>query len=99
MLAVDQDRAAGAAVVLPRRPDVLVKPLADGSIAVALCKATAADRVVAVSSADLGLPAGHGYTVTDLWDGSRDRAGGTALTRTVGAHDTEMLLLTPSRAN
>jgi alpha-galactosidase len=98
VLAVDQDRAARAGAPLSAaEPDLWVKPLADGSLAVACYNRDDHAREFAVPTARLGLR--PGYRATDLWTGATLGGGaahaGAALVRTVPAHDTALLRLVP----
>jgi alpha-galactosidase len=65
---------------------VIVKPLKDGSRAVAVFNETGASHDVAVKAAEIGLKAGQ-YNVRDLWQHS-DAKGDGSLKVSLSAHAT-----------
>ncbi len=69
IIAVDQDRLGkeGTRVRDDGDQEVWVKPMADGSRAVALLNRGAQDATIAVSWKELGMPADHAAPVRDLW--------------------------------
>lgn len=79
VIAVDQD-ALGVQGKQVRDTDgvhVIVKPLKDGSRAVAVFNETDAAREVAVNAAELGLKAGGSYNVRDLWEHTQAKSDGS----------------------
>ena len=91
VIAVDQDLLVTQGRALPRDPRVIVKPLADGSVAVALFNDD--ERPVAISTDALavGLPAADCYTVRDLWAHHDTTSNGPITAGTVPAHAVKML--------
>ena len=67
VIAVDQDPLAVQGHALPQDPRVIVKPLVDGAVAVALFNDAAWPADIATDAAALGLPAAACYNVRDLW--------------------------------
>ncbi|MDF3293087.1 NEW3 domain-containing protein [Streptomyces silvisoli] len=69
VIAIDQDRLGrqGRPVSMTGGLDVLAKPLADHSVAVALFNENAAPAKISTIASALGLPAANGYTVRDVW--------------------------------
>jgi len=69
VIAIDQDPlgAQGTLIASEGAGQVWVKPLADGSRAVALLNRGAAPLRLATSAAAIGLPAARRYRLRDLW--------------------------------
>ncbi len=67
VIAVDQDPMVAQGHPLEGDPRVWVKPLADGSVAVALTNAGGAAGDVGTTAAALGLPRSDCYHMRDLW--------------------------------
>jgi alpha-galactosidase len=91
---VDQDALVARAVPSVQDPRVLVKPLADGTVAVALFNADQQPATIAVDATAVGLPPSTCYTVRDLWSHT-DTAGAGQIGRTVAPHDVAMLRISP----
>jgi alpha-galactosidase len=91
---VDQDSLVARAAPSVQDPRVLVKPLADGAVAVALFNADQQPATIAVDATAVGLPRRPCYTVRDLWSHT-DTAGAGQLSRTVAPHDVAMLRISP----
>ncbi|TDD88336.1 alpha-galactosidase [Actinomadura darangshiensis] len=89
MIAVDQDPLGVQGRVL-RNPDghwVIVKPLADGDVAVTLFNETEASATFGATAGELGLPEHPSYLVRDLW-AHRDFESAGTFTASVPPHGT-----------
>jgi alpha-galactosidase len=95
VIAVDQDPLVAQATSSPRDNRVLVKPLSDGAVAVALFNAGDQPAVVATSASAAGLRKASCYTVRDLWTHIATTTVGD-LTRVVAPHDVVMLRIAPT---
>ncbi len=91
---VDQDSLVARAAPSVQDPRVLVKPLADGTVAVALFNADQQPASIAVDATAVGLPRGPCYTVRDLWSHT-DTTDAGQISRTVAPHDVAMLRISP----
>ena len=91
VIAVDQDPLGvqGKQVSDANGIHVIVKPLKDGSRAVAVFNETGATRPVVVAAAELGLKGGASYEVRDLWAHTQVKGDGS-LKVTLPAHATAM---------
>ena len=78
---------------LPGDERVIVKPLADGSTAVALFNPDATPAAIHTDAAAIGLAGADCYTVRDLWAHS-DTTTTADLERSVPAHGVTMLRVT-----
>jgi alpha-galactosidase len=67
VIAVDQDPLVAQGHPLASDPRIWFKPLADGSVAVALTNAAPSAGDVGTTAAELGLPRSDCYRVRDLW--------------------------------
>jgi alpha-galactosidase len=78
VLAIDQDPAGVQATLLATQGagQVWVRPLTDGSRAVALLNRGTGPARIQTSAAAVGLPAAASYTVRDVWGHSSSRSGG-----------------------
>jgi hypothetical protein len=78
VLAIDQDPAGvqGTLVSTTGQAQVWVKPLADGSRAVALLNRGGSTVRISTSAAAAGLPAGPGYTLRNLWSNATTTTSG-----------------------
>jgi alpha-galactosidase len=90
VIAVDQDPLAAQATASPREMRVLVKPLSDGDIAVALFNADEQPADITTTASAAGLPGVPCYTVRDLWSHTDTTTAGE-ITRAVAPHDVVML--------
>jgi hypothetical protein len=92
VLAVDQDPAGiqGTLVSSTGEGEVWVKPLADGSRAVALLNRGASPMRIATTASSVGLGAASSYTWRDLWS-HHDLTTSSAITATVPAGGTVLL--------
>ena len=96
VIAVDQDPLVLQGLPLHGDPRVIVKPLADGSVAVALFDPDAAPVSIHTDATAVGLPAAACYSVRDLW-GHADSTTPGPVERTVPAHGVAMLRVTRCR--
>lgn len=90
VIAVDQDPLVAQGHPLEGDPRVWVKPLADGSAAVALTNAGAAAGDVGTTAAALGLPSHDCYRVRDLWTHTESRSSGPIGPVRIPAHGVAM---------
>jgi alpha-galactosidase len=92
VIAIDQDPAGvqGTLVSSSGEGQVWVKPLADGSRAVALLNRGSGTVRIRTSAAAVGMPAGARYLLRDLW---RHRTGSTggAIVAAVAPRSTTLL--------
>jgi alpha-galactosidase len=95
VIAVDQDQLAVQGAPSPRDTRVLVKPLSDGAVAVALFNAGDRPADIAASASAAGLQNAPCYTVRDLWTHTEMTTAGD-ITRTVAPHDVAMLRISPA---
>ncbi|MGW5363111.1 glycoside hydrolase family 27 protein [Actinopolymorpha pittospori] len=91
VIAVDQDPLGvqGAPIRSEGGLHVFVKPLADGSRAVALFNETDEAADISTSAAEVGLPEAASYEVRDLWAHTTEKSGGS-LAENVPAHGTAL---------
>lgn len=95
VIAVDQDPLTAQATALPRDNRILVKPLSDEAVAVALFNAADQPADIATSASVTGLRDAPCYTVRDLWTHT-DTTTASAITRSVAPHDVVMLRISPA---
>ncbi|MFD6446272.1 NPCBM/NEW2 domain-containing protein [Promicromonospora sp. NPDC060204] len=97
VLAIDQDRLGvqGTRVGAAGTTETWAKPLADGSVAVALLNRGDRPAEVATTARDLGLR-GRSFAVLDTWTDARTQSSGT-VRAAVPAHGAALLRVTPSR--
>ena len=93
VVAVDQDPLGRQATRLRTdgHTEVWSRPLADGSVAVALLDRGDVPAPVATTALEAGLPAGAAYRVTDLWTGTSTTTASPAVAATVPAHGAVLL--------
>ena len=96
VIAVDQDPLVLQGIPLRRDPRVIVKPLADGSMAVALFDSDAAPVSIRTDASTIGLPAAACYAVRDLWSHTDSTTPGP-VEQTVPAHGVAMLRISRCR--
>ena len=87
---VDQDPLVAQGHPLDSDPRVWVKPLADGSVAVALTNTGDAGGDVGTTTAALGLPQGDCYRVRDLWAHTEGDSTGSIGPVQIPAHGVAM---------
>jgi alpha-galactosidase len=95
VIAVDQDPLTAQGHPLVDAPAVIVKPLVDGSVAVALFNPGASPVEVNTDATSIGLPAADCYAVRDLW-GHTDSTTRGDLGQRVPVHGVAMLRVTPA---
>ncbi|MFI9724258.1 NEW3 domain-containing protein [Streptomyces sp. NPDC052396] len=97
VIAVDQDRLGkqGRSVSMTGGRDVLAKPLADGSVAVALFNENATPTMISTTASAAGLPAARGYALRDLWAHRTTETAGT-IRALVPGHGTVLFRVTPT---
>ncbi|MFD7308714.1 NPCBM/NEW2 domain-containing protein [Promicromonospora sp. NPDC059942] len=97
VLAIDQDRLGvqGTRVGAAGTTETWAKPLADGSVAVALLNRGDRPAEVATTARDLGLH-GRSFAVLDTWTDARTQSSGT-IRAAVPAHGAALLRVTPTR--
>jgi alpha-galactosidase len=86
VIAVDQDPLVAAANPLPGDGRILVRPLADGSVAVALFNPGAQPASIETTAAAIGLGARPCYTVHDLWAHTDKATTGDIAAAAIPAH-------------
>jgi alpha-galactosidase len=93
VIAVDQDPLVLQGLPLLNDPRVIVKPLADGSVAVALFNSAAVPVSIHTDTRAVGLSGADCYVVRDLWEHSETTTAGD-IGQTVPAHGVVMLRVT-----
>lgn len=96
VIAVDQDPLAVQGHALPQDPRVIVKPLVDGSAAVALFNDGARPADIATDTGAVGLPAAACYTVRDLWSHTGVPTTGVIARPAIPPHAVVMLRVSAS---
>jgi alpha-galactosidase len=96
VIAVDQDRLVLQGLPLLDDPRVIVKPLADGSVAVALFNTESAPIAIATDTHAIGLSGSDCYTVRDLWQHTDTMTSGD-VGQTVPAHGVAMMRVSRCR--
>ena len=90
VIAVDQDPLVLQGLPLLADPRIIVKPLADGSVAVALFNSDATPVAIHTDAHAVGLSGSQCFTVRDLWQHSEVTTKGD-VSQTVPAHGVAML--------
>ena len=95
VIAVDQDPLGrqGQAIATGKGHYVLVKPLADGSVAVLLFNQTASAAAISTTAAHAGMPKAARYALRNLWTHSTSSTTGTIKAK-VAAHGVVMYRVT-----
>jgi len=96
VIAVDQDPLVLQGLPLPGDARVIVKPMADGSVTVALFNSEATPVAIYTDTAAIGLASADCYTVRDLWAHTGTTTTGS-VGQTVPAHGVAMLRVTRCR--
>jgi alpha-galactosidase len=94
IIAVDQDPLVIQAKPLPDDSRIMVKPLADGSIAVALFNPDSQPASIETRAVAIGLPNAPCYTVHDLWTHTDATTGGQIHAADLPAHGAVALRIT-----
>ena len=93
VIAVDQDPLVLQGLSLPTDGRVIVKPLADGSVAVALFNGDSRPAAIGTNATEIGVPDADCYAIRDLWEHANSTTTG-AIARTVPSHGVAMLRVT-----
>ena len=96
VIAVDQDSLVLQGLPLLADPRIIVKPLADGSVAVALFNSDAVPVAIHTDAHAVGLSGSQWFTVRDLWQHSEATTKGE-VAETVPAHGVAMLRVSRCR--
>jgi alpha-galactosidase len=96
VIAVDQDPLVVQGTPLPSDGRVIVKPLADRAVAVALFNADGHSATIDVDAQTVGLPAASCYTVRDLWAHTDSTTTGEISQEAIPVHGVAMLRVTPA---
>lgn len=91
VIAVDQDPLVVQGRPLPGDPRILVKPMADGSVAVVFVNGSADDVSIGTTTAAIGLAAADCYRVRDLWSHDESHSAGDVGPAVVPSHGAAML--------
>jgi alpha-galactosidase len=94
VIAVDQDPLVVQGRPLPGDPRILVKPLADGSVAVVYVNGSGDAASIGTTAVALGLGAGGCYRVRDLWSHTESHSAGDVGPVVVPSHGAAMLRVT-----
>jgi alpha-galactosidase len=94
VIAIDQDPKVAAARTLRKDSRVLVKPLADGAVAVAFMTAGDVADTVTTTTHDIGLPTAPCYTVRDLWSHTDTTTSGPITSGPLAPHSVALLRVT-----
>ncbi len=95
VIAVDQDPLVLQGIPLRSDRRVIVKPLADGSVAVALYNSVEPPVAIRTTAKAVGLPTVPCYTVRDLWSHTETTTSGSFGQDAVPIHGVAMLRVTP----
>ncbi|KAA0095300.1 glycoside hydrolase family 27 protein [Mycolicibacterium sp. P1-18] len=96
VIAVDQDPLVLQGLPLLADPRIIVKPLADGAVAVALFNSDAGPVAIHTDAHAVGLAGSPCFTVRDLWQHSEATTTGE-VAQTVPAHGVAMLRMSRCR--
>jgi alpha-galactosidase len=95
VVAVDQDPLVIQGKALPADGRVMVKPLADGSVAVAMFNPDSQPVSIAISATTVGLTDAPCYTIRDVWTHSAGNTSGNIDSGTIPVHGVVLLRVTP----
>jgi alpha-galactosidase len=90
-IAVDQDPKVAPPHALATDPRVFVKPLSDGSVAVAFFNSGEDPVTMGTTTGDIGLAKAPCYTVRDLWSHGENTSAGPLGSGALPAHATVLL--------
>jgi alpha-galactosidase len=96
VIAIDQDPRVAPAAPLRRDHRILTKPLADGSVAVALVNPGDQPLTLATTAAETGLAQAYSYTVHDIWTTTTTVTDGRIVAPDIPAHGVALLRITPT---
>ncbi|MGY4708072.1 glycoside hydrolase family 27 protein [Mycolicibacterium sp. CBM1] len=91
IVAIDQDPLIRQARPLAGDPRVMVKPLADGAVAVALVNPDSQPTAIATTATAVGLPAARCYAVRDVWTHTDTTSTGELIAGRVAPHGAAVL--------
>jgi alpha-galactosidase len=91
VIAVDQDPKVTPAHALATDPRVFVKPLSDGSVAVAFFNSGEDPVTIGTVAGDIGLATAPCYSVRDLWSHAETTSAGPLGSGALPAHATALL--------
>ncbi|MBV9515598.1 MAG: glycoside hydrolase family 27 protein [Mycobacteriaceae bacterium] len=94
VLAIDQDPKVASAATLRNDPRVLVKPLADGAVAVAFMALGDSGASITTTAEDIGTPKAPCYTVRDLWAHTDSTTEGAIASGALAPHSVAVLRVT-----
>jgi alpha-galactosidase len=94
VIAIDQDTKVAPAHTLANDPRVLVKPLSDGSIAVAFVNFGEDPVTISTNADDVGLARDRCYILRDLWSHNENTATGPISSGELAAHAVALLRVT-----
>jgi alpha-galactosidase len=94
VIAIDQDPKVASAGTLRKDPRVLVKPLADGGVAVAFIPDGDTAATITTTAGDIGLPKAPCYTVRDLWSHTDITTSGPITSGALAPHSVALLRIT-----
>jgi alpha-galactosidase len=99
VIAIDQDPAGVQGTLVPNstigNSQVWIKPLSDGSFAVALLNRAQGAVQISTTATALQIPIAHSYKVTNLWTNQHSTSTG-AFTALVQGYATVLLRISPS---
>jgi alpha-galactosidase len=96
VIAVDQDPLVIGGRALPGNSRIMVKPLVDGSVAVALFNPDQQPASIQTSATAIGLNSAHCYTVRDLWTHTDTTSRGDIGGADIPSHGVAVLRVTPT---
>jgi alpha-galactosidase len=96
IIAVDQDALAVAAHSLANDRRVMVKPLTDGAVAVAMVNPDSQPASIATTASAVGLSPAACYRVRDLWTHTDSTTTGALAAEAIPSHATVMLVVQQS---
>jgi alpha-galactosidase len=98
VIAIDQDPAGVQGTLVPNSSigngQVWIKPLSDGSFAVALLNRGQPALQISTTASALQIPLARGYKVTNIWTNQHSTSTGT-FTALVQGYATVLLRITP----
>jgi alpha-galactosidase len=96
VIAVDQDPLVIGGRALPGNGRIMVKPLVDGSVAVALFNPDPQPASIQTSATAIGLNSARCYTVRDLWTHTDTTSRGDIGGAGIPSHGVAVLRVTPT---
>ncbi|TDO14735.1 alpha-galactosidase [Mycobacterium sp. BK086] len=96
VIAVDQDTLVAAGHPLAQDHRIMVKPMADGGVAVAMENPDSQPASIATSASAVGLSPAACYRVRDLWTHADSSTTSALAAQAIPSHATVMLRVQPS---